>query len=118
MVRVKIIAIAILVAQPGYAATCHHYSKWYYPYPQNCHNNRYTAEFKFMNKLKFKNNVQPISIPEPPPSPVLQWTKAEDFPDITVPQIVVCTDKMSPSQYGYCVLRIELEKRREGAPLK
>jgi len=32
--RNVVIIFTLLAAQPGHAATCHMYSRWYYPYPQ------------------------------------------------------------------------------------
>jgi hypothetical protein len=30
------LAAALLASTPGEAAACHHYSHWYYPFPQRC----------------------------------------------------------------------------------
>jgi hypothetical protein len=112
--KYKLAVALFLAAQPVHAAPCHHYARWYYPYPQSCRNSRYTAEFKFMNKIKF-NNVKPASLPTAPTVvPPLQWTKYSSFPTIDVPQNIVCTDQMSEAQHAFCLLKIEMEKRREG----
>ena len=99
--RNVVVALTLLAAQPGYAATCHLYSKWYYPYPQTCHNNRYTAEFMFHNKLRL------ASIPVPPPYPERKFSGYANIPEIDIPFCLALNDDR---KYAVCQLRIELEK--------
>jgi hypothetical protein len=111
--RKSIVILALLVAQPAHAAKCHMYSKWYYPYPQTCHNNRYSAEFKFMNKLKFKKEVQPATYEVAPQVHPLAWTNFTDFPKIIIEPTVACAGKIE-REYGMCLLKIQIEEKRNG----
>jgi hypothetical protein len=112
MMKKPFVILALLVAQPVHASTCHKYSRWYYPYPQTCRNNKYTAEFKFFNNLKFKRNIQPASL-EAPVSALasLKWSATSPFPQVEVTPNIVCTIKIVPVNLGLCLLRIEMEKR-------
>jgi len=110
MMRKSFVILALLVAQPVHAATCHKYSRWYYPYPQTCHSNKYTAEFEFLNKLKFRKNIQPTSLAS------LKWAATSPYPQVEITPDVICNIKMTSVDLGLCVLRIQMEKRHGNPP--
>jgi hypothetical protein len=109
--RKTVVILTLLVAQPVHAAACHKYSRWYYPYPQTCHNNRYTAEFQFHNKLRLRTAIQPASLEVQKPE--LKWSATSPYPQVELSPNIVCTMKMSEKELGMCLLHIEMEKQRE-----
>ena len=102
------IMLAITCAQPAVGATCHRYSKWYYPYPQSCHNNKYTALASRM-KIKMPNLVRRTSLEEGSPSPKYIFTKYIDMPKIPTPSVVVCAKRDDEREYGLCMLKMQLD---------
>jgi hypothetical protein len=91
--------LLILGAQPSYGApSCHHYSKWYYHYPQKC----FTA---FVPRLKFKQVIKPASLESPLPP-----TKYHDVPVLPTPLMIVCVKRDDERAYGLCLLKAALDE--------
>jgi len=65
-VRGLALAAALLASMPVEAAACHHYSRWYYPWPQRC---GVTAARHVTSR------------------PVTSVTAAQDVPEIPLPSL-------------------------------
>jgi hypothetical protein len=107
------LTIIFLVAQPVSAESCHHFTKWNYPYPQKCYANKYIAQV-VKHGFKIKPIITPTSLQKPPPSHQLQWSKYHNMTEIDIPLNIVCSNTMPEREYGLCLLRIEMEKQNEG----
>ena len=113
--KYKLLVALLLSTSTAHAAVCHKYSRWYYPFPQNCKTNRYTAEI--FKRMKFRI-AQPATFEAKEEKPILKWAATSPYPQIDVTPNIVCTMKMSDADLNMCLLRIELERLRESKPDK
>ena len=60
--KYRIVMISLLLgAQPSLAESCHHFSKWYYPYPQKCYASKYVAQV-IRQRFKLRPIIRSASV--------------------------------------------------------
>jgi hypothetical protein len=61
------LAVVFMLASPADAAACHHYSRWFYPWPQRC---GVGLTYKSRPQLRREARAKPIFPPPPEREPV------------------------------------------------
>ena len=60
------LAAAFMASQPVDAAACHHYSRWYYPWPQRCGVGRQMVRLPTRSPLRVGHEAPFVGEPEIP----------------------------------------------------